>query len=191
MRVKKLKARYGVDFTKKDEAPDVITTENYVEYDRKGNVVKGMAEVSEERGANVQPVPKSKYEEDLYPGNHTSIWGSWYNREEMKWGYACCHQCVRNAYCTGEVMAEQYCLLKSLKDVCVQSMLETMHSTYTVLFRRSGEEQIEKRNMLYIVPIVVKTIREDGETNFIDVDCTEDKSLLISLIPKTTIQRSL
>lgn len=45
MRAKKLKSRYGVDFSKKDEAPDVITTENYVEYDRKGNVVKGVAEV--------------------------------------------------------------------------------------------------------------------------------------------------
>lgn len=53
MRIKKLKARYGVDFTKKDEAPDVITTENYVEYDRKGNVVKGMAEVREGRETHV------------------------------------------------------------------------------------------------------------------------------------------
>lgn len=45
MRNRNLKARYGVDFTKKDEAPDVVTTENYVEYDRKGNIVKGVAEV--------------------------------------------------------------------------------------------------------------------------------------------------
>ena len=47
-------------------------------------------------------IPKSKYEEDLFPGNHSSVWGSWYNREEEKWGYACCHQCVKNAYCLAD-----------------------------------------------------------------------------------------
>ena len=108
MRVKKLKSRYGIDLSKKDDAPDVITTENYVEYDRKGNVVKGVAEVLFLFLCFMQPIPKSKYEEDLYPGNHSSIWGSWYNRDEQKWGYACCHQCVGNAYCTGEVVAENF-----------------------------------------------------------------------------------
>lgn len=42
---------------------------------------------------------------------------------------------------------------------------------------------------LYLVPIVAKTIREDGDTQFIDVECDDNKSLLIPLIPKTTIQR--
>ena len=36
----------------------------------------------------------------MYPLNHTSVWGSWYNKEKKQWGYACCHQCLRNAYCT-------------------------------------------------------------------------------------------
>lgn len=44
-------------------------------------------------------------------------------------------------------------------------------------------------SLLSIVPIVAKTIREDGEVNFIDIDCPDDKSLLHPLIPKTTIQR--
>ena len=33
------------------------------------------------------------------PGNHTSIYGSFY--ADGKWGFACCHQFVRNSYCTG------------------------------------------------------------------------------------------
>ena len=43
---------------------------------------------------------------------------------------------------------------------------------------------------LIIVPIVAKTIREDGETQFIDINCDPSKTLLIPLIPKTTIQRT-
>ena len=42
---------------------------------------------------------RSRYEEDVHPGNHTAIFGSYFN--EGKWGFACCHQFVRNSYCTG------------------------------------------------------------------------------------------
>lgn len=44
----------------------------------------------------------SMYPEDIFPGNHSSVWGSWYDRDNMKWGYACCHQLFYNAYCTAE-----------------------------------------------------------------------------------------
>lgn len=42
---------------------------------------------------------RSRYEEDVFPGNHTSVWGSWW--KDGEWGYACCHQSVKNSYCTG------------------------------------------------------------------------------------------
>lgn len=41
-------------------------SEREVEYDRAGRVIKGL-ETS---------LPKSKYEEDVYIDNHTSVWGS-------------------------------------------------------------------------------------------------------------------
>lgn len=41
-----------------------------------------------------------RYEEDVYPNNHTSVWGSWW--EAGQWGYCCCHQTHKNSYCTGE-----------------------------------------------------------------------------------------
>ncbi|WFD29852.1 mRNA splicing protein [Malassezia sp. CBS 17886] len=47
-------------------------TENYVEYSRSGQVVRG-----QER-ARV----KSRYEEDVFESNHTSVWGSWYDLEK-------------------------------------------------------------------------------------------------------------
>ncbi|RXH71194.1 hypothetical protein DVH24_018549 [Malus domestica] len=64
-------------------------SENKVEYDRAGRVVRGM-ETS---------LPKSKYEEDVYINNHTSVWGSWW--KDHQWGYKCCKQTIRNSYCTG------------------------------------------------------------------------------------------
>ena len=40
---------------------------------------------------------KSKYEEDLFLHNHTTVWGSYW--EAGHWGYSCCRQFVRNSYC--------------------------------------------------------------------------------------------
>lgn len=44
-------------------------------------------------------IPKSKYPEDIFPGNHTSVFGSYWR--DGKWGYTCCGSFVRNSYCTG------------------------------------------------------------------------------------------
>ena len=44
-------------------------------------------------------LPKSKYEEDVYINNHTTVWGSWWR--DHQWGYKCCKQVIRNSYCTG------------------------------------------------------------------------------------------
>lgn len=67
-------------------------TESYVEYSRSGKVIKG-----QERA-----VAKSKYDEDVFPGNHKSVWGSWYDKTEGKWGFRCCHSTTKASYCTGE-----------------------------------------------------------------------------------------
>jgi pre-mRNA-processing factor SLU7 len=44
-------------------------------------------------------VARSKYEEDVFINNHTSVWGSYW--EDFHWGYACCHSFVKQSYCTG------------------------------------------------------------------------------------------
>ena len=67
----------------------VVENEQYVEYDELG-AVKGAPKV----------VAKSKYLEDVFLNNHTSVWGSWW--DSFQWGYACCHSNVKNSYCTGE-----------------------------------------------------------------------------------------
>ncbi|KAL9621704.1 MAG: hypothetical protein Q9160_003822 [Pyrenula sp. 1 TL-2023] len=67
----------------------VMESERYVEYDEHG-AIKGAEAI----------LAKSKYPEDVYINNHTSVWGSWW--KDFQWGYACCHSTVKNSYCTGE-----------------------------------------------------------------------------------------
>ncbi|KAF7804640.1 pre-mRNA-splicing factor SLU7-A [Senna tora] len=64
-------------------------SEGQVEYDRAGRIIKGQEAA----------LPKSKYEEDVYVNNHTTVWGSWW--KDHQWGYKCCKQTIRNSYCTG------------------------------------------------------------------------------------------
>lgn len=71
------------------QAAAVTESEQFVEYDESG-AIKGAPKAA----------AKSKYAEDIYPGNHTSVWGSWWN--DSRWGFACCRSFIKNSYCTGE-----------------------------------------------------------------------------------------
>lgn len=89
---KSLAEKYGSQEKFSNKAmKDLAITENerYVEYDETGHI-KGLPKVR----------PKSKYAEDVYPQNHTSVWGSWWNN--FQWGYACCFSTTKMSYCTGE-----------------------------------------------------------------------------------------
>jgi pre-mRNA-processing factor SLU7 len=90
-------------------------TEEYVEYSRLGNVLRGQDKA----------VAKSKYEEDVYVNNHTSVWGSFWR--EGQWGYACCHSLVKLSYCTGEA-----------------GKLAQLTSQFTVMSERKAEREEEE-----------------------------------------------
>jgi pre-mRNA-processing factor SLU7 len=64
-------------------------SEAYAEYDAAGRLLRG-AEAA---------APRGRYEEDVHPGNHTSVWGSFW--VAGSWGFACCHSTVKASYCTG------------------------------------------------------------------------------------------
>ncbi|OMP01914.1 Pre-mRNA splicing Prp18-interacting factor [Corchorus olitorius] len=86
--------KYG-NVASEEEMPKELLlgqSERQVEYDRAGRVIKGLMEIL---------IPKSKYEEDVFMNNHTSVWGSWWNIDAHQWGYQCCKQVIRNSYCTG------------------------------------------------------------------------------------------
>mmetsp|Transcript_6709 Transcript_6709/g.11212 ORF Transcript_6709/g.11212 Transcript_6709/m.11212 type:complete len:613 (+) Transcript_6709:52-1890(+) len=87
-------AKYGDSNTNKQMDPRLKLgqTEAYLEYNREGRLVKGVPTA----------VVRTKYEEDVFTHNHTSVWGSYYNRARAVWGYACCHSSLKNSFCTGE-----------------------------------------------------------------------------------------
>lgn len=81
----------GAEHLQTASLKDAAITENekYVEYDETG-AIKG----------EPKKTAKSKYAEDVFINNHTTVWGSWWSN--FQWGYACCHSIVKNSYCTGE-----------------------------------------------------------------------------------------
>lgn len=90
-REKALREKYGDGTSTMPAALQSMTvteSEQFVEYDEHG-LVKGH-----------KASAKSKYAEDVYINNHTSVWGSWWSN--FQWGYECCHSTMKNSYCTGE-----------------------------------------------------------------------------------------
>ncbi|KAJ8661785.1 hypothetical protein O0I10_002593 [Lichtheimia ornata] len=88
---KSILARYGGEEHLAAPPKELLMAqnENYVEYSRTGRIIKG-----QERAK-----ARSKYEEDVFIQNHTSVWGSYW--ADGKWGYKCCRSFVYNSYCTG------------------------------------------------------------------------------------------
>ncbi|CAG5087497.1 Similar to Slu7: Pre-mRNA-splicing factor SLU7 (Mus musculus) [Cotesia congregata] len=84
--------RYGGEEHLKQPDLDLVSaqSEHYVEYSRSGKVIKGQE----------KQIIRSRYEEDVFMHNHTSVWGSWWSKGQ--WGYKCCHSYSKNSYCTGE-----------------------------------------------------------------------------------------
>lgn len=90
-RAELLSSQYGEQPAVPEALKATITeSETFVEYDEAG-LIKGAP----------RKAAKSKYPEDVFINNHTSVWGSWWS--DFKWGYACCHSFVKNSYCTGEM----------------------------------------------------------------------------------------
>ncbi|KAK1045264.1 mRNA splicing protein [Friedmanniomyces endolithicus] len=91
-RKKELADKYGAQdaVVKKPGGVVAESSERYVEYDERGRI----------KGAEKERKEKSMYAEDVLVNNHTSVWGSWW--EKFQWGYACCHSTVKNSFCTGE-----------------------------------------------------------------------------------------
>ncbi|XP_057958788.1 pre-mRNA-splicing factor SLU7-A-like [Malania oleifera] len=83
--------KYGNAATEEEIPKELLLgqSERQVEYDRAGRIINGQETA----------LPRSKYEEDVYINNHTSVWGSWWR--DHQWGYKCCKQMIRNSYCTG------------------------------------------------------------------------------------------
>jgi len=79
--------------TKLDPRLRLGQTEAFLQYAPDGRVLKGPGKVP----------TKTKYEEDIFLNNHTTVWGSYFSRQKRAWGFACCHSLIKNSYCVGEI----------------------------------------------------------------------------------------
>jgi len=108
-------SKYGdASAGKLEDAPEGLVlgqTERFIVYDRFGRVISGGGDIS------VKTVAVSRYEEDVLLNNHTKIWGSYWNAG--KWGYACCHSCVKSSYCIGIKGIEDG---KAAEELMIQNM---------------------------------------------------------------------
>ncbi|XP_012061097.1 PREDICTED: pre-mRNA-splicing factor SLU7 [Atta cephalotes] len=118
-------------------------TEHYVEYSRYGKIIKGQD----------RQVIRSKYEEDVYPNNHTSIWGSYW--QDGKWAYKCCHSFIKNSYCTGEsgkkaAEAENNSIpdkIPSMEEIGLDKS-NTMDDNHSLNSESSSEDDMKNRTEL-------------------------------------------
>ena len=85
-------------------------------------------------GGGERLAAKSKYVEDVREGNHSAVWGSWFDRQEGKWGYGCCHSLIRGSICVGEVG-------KGLKAEMEKEREKAMEKAYKREEKRQREEQ--------------------------------------------------
>lgn len=110
-------------------------TEDYIEYNRQGNVIKGQEKAK----------VKSKYLEDIYINNHTAIWGSFW--KDFRWGFACCHSFIKQSYCTGEAgknTKSSEILIPSTSKI--QEETENKDSVETKSLMQQHKEKLSKKN---------------------------------------------
>lgn len=94
-----LKARYGE--RAQAAAPAHLqhaASTAYTEYSKDGRALRGTGAAPSSVSSGV-----SRWPEDVHPGDHSSVWGSWYDVLDKKWGYECCHQTARHVACIGHV----------------------------------------------------------------------------------------
>jgi pre-mRNA-processing factor SLU7 len=114
-------------------------SETYQEYNPDGTVKR--AKVAKATTAAAEPVEvtpqqhcgKTHYAEDVYENNHTSVFGSYYNRTSGEWGFACCWQCLRSSYCTGDAgkRAIKASLYQTIDVAREKKRMESMQSADT------------------------------------------------------------
>mmetsp|Transcript_14537 Transcript_14537/g.45801 ORF Transcript_14537/g.45801 Transcript_14537/m.45801 type:complete len:664 (+) Transcript_14537:18-2009(+) len=117
--------------------------DNYVEYSRDGRILKGRE----------RAFAKSKYQEDVLTGNHSSIWGSWYDSASGKWGFACCHQALKSSYCiplkrhdaVEDAAATEIETVAELVDEAAQNVGSSSSDSEETSSQEGGEEDVEQR----------------------------------------------
>ncbi|EGR29555.1 step ii splicing factor slu7, putative [Ichthyophthirius multifiliis] len=102
MKIKQILQVYGGE-EHLDVDYDLIVgqTEKYAEYSADGQQL------------DIYNHKRSKYIEDVFINNHTTVWGSWYS-DVLGWGFACCHNNLKDSVCSGD-KGKKEALVKEFK----------------------------------------------------------------------------
>lgn len=60
---------------------------------------------------------KSKYKENIMPNNHSSVYGSCYDKVNDRWGYKCCESYDKNSACSNFIAKPTEIKKKKRKEV--------------------------------------------------------------------------
>jgi len=125
-------------------------SETYQEYNPDGTIVRpklAKSALTEPATTDASDVTKhggkTHYPEDVYENNHTSVWGSYYNRTRDEWGFACCWQTLRSSYCTGEAgkRAIKASLYQTIDVARERKRLQTLSATATAAGTNSASAE--------------------------------------------------
>ena len=112
-------------------------SEAYVEYAPDGTIVRAPT-ASGQPPAWPKPITadsrdaKSEHRPGPPRGRHSSIFGSWYDRSTHKWGFACCHNVLAGAYCTGAAgRAAEEASRQHFEATAARDALEAAREKYT------------------------------------------------------------
>ncbi|KAF0379978.1 pre-mRNA-splicing factor SLU7 [Gigaspora margarita] len=144
-------------------------TEQYVEYSRTGRIIKGPD----------RAVPKSKYEEDVFNNNHTSIWGSYW--ADGNWGYKCCRSFIKNSYCTGlagieaanssnlltvsELISDEESNKKSLVEIHIENMKKSKSKNVDDSNKHLKRKNLGEGDIQLDVKKLKKALEEEDKRN--------------------------
>ncbi|CAD8157019.1 unnamed protein product [Paramecium octaurelia] len=99
-------------------------------------------------------IPRSKYEEDKYIGQHTQIWGSYWN-EVLGWGFACCYSNQKSQECLGEKgkrqsLTKEYSIKRQIEETPIaQQELKSGPLNLNELYRKSNLREGAPVDVIY------------------------------------------
>eukprot|EP00762_Andalucia_godoyi_P005298 ANDGO_06750.mRNA.1 Pre-mRNA-splicing factor Slu7 len=95
--------RLRAELLEKYGSTDVLTEEERLQLESAGielsDSLKGESMVEAQATGGSTESSAKRFPADVWPLNHTSVWGSYWDKASGKWGYACCKIVDRNAFC--------------------------------------------------------------------------------------------
>ncbi|KAJ1606995.1 hypothetical protein OJ253_2534 [Cryptosporidium canis] len=103
--LKKRKKEWEIEELRRDLIQSQKRTRNQVEvHSEMERVVSGREKLhdvfSDKAEGERSWVKSGNYEEDVLIGDHSSVWGSFYDKDTKKWGFRCCKTTVKGPVCS-------------------------------------------------------------------------------------------